>query len=382
MCARTAVALSPDAVLQTWPARALDPEMACAASWSDACRTWWVHPTDRRLRLRVLDQLFMDEDELAEWQGIGLDEASLVRAHAHVTAMRAGVERNRVRRTLVSGSLRTHAVVAHLRGGELVRFAPVEELPTRIAELAKASARLPANPFPRAAWIIQAFGAVHPFRDGNGGTSRFLSSLELSRAWFPPLVLTGLQRNSTYIDALLGAETDLGPLQQVTYDVVQQELAALLVAGDVTPAEWDEPGCARADTWTAIVDGAWRAAVELPVVMEEGTSATLARFARRGYRISAVPRPRLARWAIASPLPVLFELVISPARAADAFWMVASVEVSLGEDGALGSLLLHEPIARVFVAPPTESDATALPRFERWLATRIAQCVRGLALWI
>jgi hypothetical protein len=382
MCAWIPVAKTADAVLQRWPVRALEPEMACAAAWSDACRAWWEHPTDRRLHRRILDQLFMSDEELAEWQGIGCDEASLVRAHAHVTAMRAGVERNLIKRTLVTGSLRTNTVVSYLRGGEVVTFAPVGELAQRVAEFPKTSARLPTHPFVRAAWISQVVGAVHPFRDANGGTARFMSSIELSRAWFPPVVLTGLQRNSTYIEAILDAESDLGSLEQLMYDVVQQELAALLVGDDAAPAEWNASSHARADAWTAIVDDAWRAAVNLPVVMEEGTSATLARFARRGYRVAGVPSARLARWTSTSPLPVQFELVVSPARAGDATWMVASVEVSISDDGSLGSPLLDEPVAKVFVAPTTESDTTAIPRFERWLAKRITQCVRGLASWM
>jgi len=305
-----------------------------------------------------------------------------LRAHAHVTAMRAGVERSQIRRTLVTGSLRSKPVVTYHRSGQLVTFTPPEELPQRVAELAKIRARLPAHPFARAAWISQAIGAVHPFPDANGGTARFLSSLELARAWLPPLVLTGLQRNTTYVDAIVEADSDLGSLQDLMYDVVQQELGGLLAGGDAAPAVWDEPSRVRADAWTAVVDVAWRAAADLPIVMEEGTSATLARFARRGYRMPGAPSPRLVRWTSAAPLPLQLELVVSPVRAGDALWTVASVEGSVGDNGALGPVLHREPIATVFVAPPTESDATVIPRFERWLAKRIGQCVRGLASWM
>lgn len=376
------MALPSEVVWRTWSSHEGAPELACVGAWSAACRTWWEHATDRRLRRRVGEQLFLEEDELAAWRGFRLDQKSLLQAHTHVTASRAGAERTTIRRTLIAGALRTTPVVSYQRSGRTMAFPDPAALPGLVADLARTYDVLPANPFVRAAWISQAIGAVHPFIDANGGTARFLSSLELSRAWLPPFVLTELQRNTSYADAIVEADLDPGRMFYVVYDVVQQELAALLVAPHASPALWDEAMRARASDWGERTDAAWRAAAQLPIAMEDGGTPTLARFARRGYRLPYKPAPKLVRWSSTVPVPLQFELAISPVRAGDATWTIASVVATVGDEGALGQLTHREPIATVFVGAPTETDAALDARFERWIAKRIEQSVRGLAAWM
>ncbi|MDQ2766376.1 MAG: Fic family protein, partial [Gemmatimonadota bacterium] len=264
---------------QTWGARQHDPELACATWWSDACRAWWQHEQDDRLRRRALEMLFVDAQELSSWHAMQLDERGLIRAHAHVIAMRAGVERAHVQRTLKAGALRATPVIAYTRGGGLFVFPHASEVKPAVARLASDLVSLPGHPFVRAAWLAHTVGAVHPFGDGNGGTMRLLASLELTRAWLPPFVLTESQRNTSYIDAVAGTR-DLLPLLRVLYDAVQQELGALLLASGGDEATWGDATRARADRWIARVDRRWRGAVNLPLEVDESGAGSLARFAR------------------------------------------------------------------------------------------------------
>jgi len=174
--------------------------------------------------------MYVGAAELSTWHAMRLDERGLIRAHAHVIAMRAGVERAHLQRTLKAGALRATPVIAHTRGGDLFVFPHASEVKPAVARLASDLDSLPPHPFLRAAWLAHTVGAVHPFVDGNGGTMRLLASLELTRAWLPPFVLTESQRSTSYIDAVAGTR-DLLPLLRVLYDVVQQELGALLLAG-------------------------------------------------------------------------------------------------------------------------------------------------------
>jgi hypothetical protein len=258
-------------------------------------------------------------------------------------------------------------------------FAEVDQIPVLLEELAVTYEALPANPFLRAAWTSQAIGAIHPFVDNNGGTARFLSSIELSRACLPPLVLTKVQRNTTYADAVVRADEDeIGPLTYVVYDVVQQELAQLLTSGPLQADDWPTEPLALADAWVARADTAWRAASSFPSERETGDCL---RFVRRGYRTPHLA-PKITVWAATTPVPTRFELSVSPVRVGNATWTIASILASVGEDGDLAPQLIKEPIATVFVAAPTENESDVHARFDHWLATRIDQTVRGLAAWM
>lgn len=303
----------------------------------------------------------------------------MLRVHAHVTTTRAATEGN-VHRTLVTGAFRSVPVVAHERSGATTLFASPENLPKLLDELRLTFEALPQHPFVRAAWISQAIGAIHPFIDGNGGTGRFLSSMELTRARLPPFVLTSLQRNTSYVDAMVDSDFGLPPLLDTVYDVVQHQLANVL-AKDPPVAVWTNASQDLAATWIDHANKAWSRVAPPNIECREDVSALVA-FVRRGYRIPCLPEPRVVQWASTTPIPLQFQLAVAPARAADAMWTLASVTATAGDDGALAPILVGEPLAAVFVAPPTEPPVVVNARFERWLEKRIDQSVRGLAAWM
>jgi len=307
--------------------------------------------------------------------------------------MRAGVERDLSLRNLAAGALRSHTALSLHRGGTRTVFMDADKAAAEVARLGDVLEALPANPLVRAAWLVQAIGAVHPFADANGGTSRFLASLELVRAYLPPLMLTVEQRNGSYIAALMHSNYtgDLAPLVLASHEVVQQLIAAALLARGGEGAAWDERTRASAERWVAGVERRWRAAIGEP--LDEGLvradpaapserGAAIARLMRRGYRVPIAPEPRLARWRLAAPLPVELDLVIAPVRAGGIAWLVAMLGASAGAGGALGSTGHSETVAGALIAPATEDDARADERFERWLELRLDQCVRGLARWV
>ncbi|HEY0990041.1 MAG TPA: Fic family protein [Kofleriaceae bacterium] len=368
-------------------------EVACVAAWSAACRAWWEDTADPRLRERASEALLVGDGELATWLARRLDPPTLIRAHEHVTCMRAGLERDLSLRELTVGALRSHTVASLHRGGARTVFMTADQVPEQVARFADALDALPEHPYVRGAWLVQAIGAVHPFADANGGTSRFLASLELVRAHLPPLVLTVVQRNGSYIDGLMHANRsgDLTPLVLAFHDVVQQLIATALLARAGEGAAWDDRARERAERWVAAVDRGWRAAIGAPLdggltrADPEATAergAAIARLMRRGYRVPITPAPRLARWRLAAPLPVELDLVIAPVRAGGVAWLVAMMGASVGGDGALGSTGHSEAVSGALIAPATEDDAHADVRFERWLAVRVDQCVRGLARWV
>ena len=371
--------LPADVVERGWFESAHDPEMACASTWSDVCRAWWAHVSDDRLRRRTFDALFVDDVELRAWQAKTLDEATLVRIHGHVTATRAELERDLWRRRLVTGALRTNVVFADRRDGGRFLFLDANEVRPAVERLAATITTLPQHPFVRAAWITQAVGAIHPFVDGNGGTSRFLASLELSRASFPPLTLSLVQRNTTYIKAVGAGSTDLRPMQRVVYDTVQSEIAVALLDGTGGSSELSRSNRARIERWTAITDRRWSAVANVPVTIDESAVGCLARLARRGFKSSR--GARCVRWATRTPLPVQLELAVSPLMGGDEPWLVAAIAATI-DDGELGLLSHPDYIPPYFVAPSSEDDETVDARFERWVARRVSQSIRGLASWM
>lgn len=359
------------------------PELRCMDAWGPACAAWWTDEGDRRLRDRGLRELVLTDDELADWLGAALDRQRLVRVHEHVVSMRAGLERDVTQRKLDTDGLRTGVVWSRHRGGGRTIFVPPEDVPRLVDELCAQLAVMPAHPFLRAAFLIQAVGAVHPFRDANGGASRFLASLELVRHHLPPFSLDVGLRNAGYIHALMESNSSgsLDRLAVLVGDVVQRGLAGLLLAGAAPRASWDPALTARADRWCARVDATWREVVGDPgAVSADGDGGVLVRLVERGYRVPVVPAPRCASWTLAAPLPVRLDALIAPVRGGGATWLVAMIAATAG-DGALGAAGLADVVSPVFVAAGDEPDAIADERFARWLAIRARQYAQGIAHW-
>lgn len=377
-----------EATHREWETAGHAPVMTCVPAWSAACEAWWHDPHDTRLRDRTLAGLFLDADELATWTAAKVDLPMLLRAHAHVTSQRAGHERDVVR-DLSTGALRTVAVLSEHRGGARTVFVPAREVPDLVANVGRDLEALPDHPFVRAAWLTQALGAIHPFHDANGGTSRFLASLQLARAWLPPLTLTPAQRNGPYIDGLMRSNRTglLDLLSEVVYEVVQTGLADALLAGAGSHAAWDDGGHARAARWGELADAAVRAGIGAPLVDtltsgEVAPTEGVARLLQRGFRFPLAPTPRCTQWSLTAPMPVRFDLSITPVRGGPVVWVIAVLGASIGRDGVLGAVPRLESVVTTFVAPMTEAEVVCDGRFQQWIERRVDQCVRGLAAWM
>jgi|GEM_PF-4732663 len=294
--------------------------------------------------------------------------------------MRISGESGGAKRAVASNALRTVPVVTHGRDGSIAYFPDAKELPARVARVCRDLETLPEHPFLRAAWISQAVGATHPFVDGNGGTARFLSSIQLTRSHFPPLILSTAQRNGAYIEAIVDADSvGLQPLVQVVYDVVQRELAIALISGAPSATSWSDTSRQRASTRVRCVDQVWNAVVGSAAVdTREDEIAPL--FARRGLRIAA--NAGLTRWSSPLEVPVQFVLAISPARGGDETWTVASIAAFVGVREPVAALTPPDVITAFFVAPDIEPEPLALARLSRWLEFRVGEFVKGLAAWM
>ena len=358
------------------------PELACAESWQQACRVWWNDPEDSRLRRVALDALGLTSEQLAVWLRRPLDANAVIRAHRHVTATRAGVESDLSRRRLESSELRTAPAWTELRDGTRRIFTRADDIPRALARACMDFPHVPRHPFLRAAWLSQVLGVVHPFRDANGGTSRFLASLELAREALPPLVLSFELRNGAYINSM-PLEGNLDPLALVMYEAVQQQLALALLAGRPRAA-WDDHKRARVERWVAESERTVRKRIGEGLAVERVAhdDDSMARLARAGLRIAAVPSPRYTSWRIAAPVPAYLDLATFVVCGGQSEWLGAVVSARAGDRDALGSGVENQHVATYFVAADGESEANVDARFARWFDNRLVQIVQGLARWM
>jgi Fic family protein len=75
------------------------------------------------------------------------------------------------------------------------------------------------------AWMVH----VHPFVDGNGRTARALTTLELVRAGYPPLLIKKIKHRDRYIDALSTSDEsgNLGPFLDLIIEREEDSLRDL-----------------------------------------------------------------------------------------------------------------------------------------------------------
>jgi Fic family protein len=74
------------------------------------------------------------------------------------------------------------------------------------------------------------FGAIHPFRDGNGRTGRLSMNLLLLQAGYPIVIISNQVRKA-YIDAIVAAQqqnTNLSPFLDLIIDSTQVALIEAL----------------------------------------------------------------------------------------------------------------------------------------------------------
>lgn len=89
------------------------------------------------------------------------------------------------------------------------------------------------NPIELAAWTHAEFVRIHPFRDGNGRTSRLIMNYQLMANGFPAIDIAKEQRLE-YYDALemYALENDLGPFSEMIAELVEQRLDQYLTLAD------------------------------------------------------------------------------------------------------------------------------------------------------
>lgn len=377
----TPLPLPTSIVERAWSELARRPELACSDAWSEACRGWWQDASDARLREFTRLSLFLDEEAAAAWRTATLDEKALIKAQRHIVAARAGVERQTASRLLATG-FRTNTVIATYRDGWSTEYMAASDVAAHTARLGRQYEELPAHPFVRAAWLLQAVGAIHPFRDSNGGTARFLSSIALARAFLPPFAITAAQREGSYIAALMHANRNrLGPLVEIVYGSMQQTVADLLLGQACHPDRWTELSRRRAERWTDILSTAWRTALGASATIADVTrDAIVARVVRGGTRLPLSPEAHTVEWHSVDPLSVRLDVAITPVRGGPESWLCVGLESSVDLDQHVANQ--DEMSTRNFVAPSNEPDGVADERFAAWCTQRISLFVRGIAEWL
>ena len=82
------------------------------------------------------------------------------------------------------------------------------------------------HPVERAARVHADLAIIHPFRDGNGRTSRLVMNLELMRAGFP-IVIIPVEDRAAYYENLdkAGKDANYGPFVQQLGQLVAQSFA-------------------------------------------------------------------------------------------------------------------------------------------------------------
>jgi Fic family protein len=149
---------------------------------------------------------------------------------------------------------------AHTRAGEIMEFAPPEQVASEIDRLVALDASAEGlHPLISAAWLHHSFVAIHPFDDGNGRVARALSLLVLLRNRYAPLVVDRYSRPE-YLAALETANT--GDLRGLVRLFARLEVVALR-------AELERPVTAASARDSSAVDVARAYVQRLQVLRSE-----------------------------------------------------------------------------------------------------------------
>ncbi len=99
------------------------------------------------------------------------------------------------------------------------------------------------NPIELAAWTHAEFVRIHPFRDGNGRTSRLIMNYQLMSNGFPAIDIAKEQRLE-YYDALeaYAVENDLEPFSEMIAELVEQRLDQYLALADQEEIQQESQG--------------------------------------------------------------------------------------------------------------------------------------------
>jgi fido (protein-threonine AMPylation protein) len=115
---------------------------------------------------------------------------------------------------------------------EVVQFchhSRLKEEMTRYCELARELLLdKTVDPFLKSAWLQWAFLAIHPFEDSNGRVARIISSLPLSQASLPPVIVRQSNKEK-YFRALQSAdrEANLLPLSEFLKNSLSEGIAEI-----------------------------------------------------------------------------------------------------------------------------------------------------------
>lgn len=96
------------------------------------------------------------------------------------------------------------------------------------------------NPIELAAWTHAEFVRIHPFRDGNGRTSRLLMNYQLMANGFPAIDIAKEHRLE-YFNALeaYAVEDDLAPFAEMIAELVDQRLDQYLSLAEQTQGQFE-----------------------------------------------------------------------------------------------------------------------------------------------